>query len=79
VIGELIACPICSGTWIAAALVYGLHLLPGPTRILMTIMSTTGAAELMNAASAALSWSAQRAPQEGGTSLPQAGQGRWPR
>jgi hypothetical protein len=30
-IGELIACPICTGTWVAAALVYGLELAPRPT------------------------------------------------
>src|SRR5215204_2224619 len=28
VIGELFSCPICIGTWVAAGLVYGLHLLP---------------------------------------------------
>ncbi|HZQ36525.1 MAG TPA: DUF1360 domain-containing protein [Dehalococcoidia bacterium] len=31
-IDELIACPVCNGTWIAAVLLYGLRLFPGPTR-----------------------------------------------
>src|SRR5690606_4392915 len=49
-LGELIACPICAGTWIAAALVYGLHLAPRPTRVFLAIMSSIGGAELLNAA-----------------------------
>jgi hypothetical protein len=55
-IGELLTCPICAGTWIAAALVYGLQILPRPTRILITIMGVTGIAEILNAAVEALSW-----------------------
>ena len=49
VVGELLACPVCTGTWIAAGLVYGLHLLPGPTRVFTTIMATIGATELLQA------------------------------
>jgi hypothetical protein len=60
-IGELISCPICAGTWIAAALVYGLHLLPGPTRVFMTIMGSIGFAEMLNALTEALSWISQAA------------------
>jgi hypothetical protein len=55
-LGELITCPICAGTWIAAGLVYGLHLLPNPTRLLITIMGVTGIAEMLNALVEALSW-----------------------
>jgi hypothetical protein len=55
-IGELLTCPICAGTWIAAILVYGLQILPRPTRILVTIMGVTGLAEILNAAVEALSW-----------------------
>src|SRR2546423_7086854 len=39
-LGELMSCPICLWTWVAAALVYGLHLLPRPTRVLLATMST---------------------------------------
>jgi hypothetical protein len=60
-IGELISCPICSGTWIAAGLVYALHLIPGPTRIFMTIMGSIGFAEVLNALTEALSWTGQAA------------------
>lgn len=66
-IGELIACPICAGTWISAGLVYGLQLLPGPTRVLMTIMSATGLAELANAATEYLSWQGQLAREQAGS------------
>ena len=55
-LGELLSCPICAGTWVAAILTYGLHLLPGPTRVLLTILSAAGAAELLGATTEALSW-----------------------
>jgi len=55
-LGELLSCPICVGTWVAAILTYGLHLLPGPTRVLLTILSAAGAAELLGATTEALSW-----------------------
>ena len=60
-LGQLISCPICSGTWVAAALVYGLHSLPSPTRVFLAIMGTTGVAELLNSLTEALSWTAQLA------------------
>ncbi len=55
-LGELISCPVCSGTWIAAGLVYGLLNLPGPTRVLMTILASVGMAEWLNASTEALKW-----------------------
>jgi hypothetical protein len=58
-LGELLSCPICAGTWAAAALVYGLHLAPRPTRVLLTIMSATGIAELLNSTIEALTWVAE--------------------
>ena len=61
VVGELMSCPICAGTWVAAGLVYGLHLLPGPTRVLLAIMSTTGVAELCYSTTEALDWNARAA------------------
>lgn len=66
-IGELIACPICAGTWIAAGLVYGLNLFPGATRTFMAIMSSIGLAEFINAATEALQWSGQLAREKAGT------------
>jgi Protein of unknown function (DUF1360) len=61
VFGELLSCPICLATWVAAGLVYGLHLLPRPTRLLLAIMGTTGVAELCYSLTEALDWNARAA------------------
>jgi hypothetical protein len=58
-IGQLLSCPICSGTWIAAGLVYALHAIPNPTRIFLEIFSITGLTEIFNALIEALSWSGE--------------------
>ncbi len=63
-IGELLSCPICAGTWVAAGLVYGLHLAPRPTRLLLAIMSTTGLAQVFYDATEAMSWSAEAARRQ---------------
>jgi hypothetical protein len=65
--GNMLCCPICVGTWIAAALVYGLELAPRPTRLLVSIMGSIGLGELLNALTEALSWNAQRAREQAGT------------
>lgn len=64
--GELITCPICAGTWIAAGLVYALHLWPGATRLFLTLTGAIGAAELLNALTEWLSWTSQAARKEAG-------------
>lgn len=64
VLGELVSCPICLGTWVAAALVYGLQLSPRPTRLLMAVMSTTGVAELVYSITEALDWTARAARRQ---------------
>lgn len=56
VIGELLSCPICAGTWVATGLVYGLQFFPTPTRLLITIMSAIGFAEIAHAATEAFTW-----------------------
>ncbi|MEP7355980.1 MAG: DUF1360 domain-containing protein [Anaerolineales bacterium] len=60
-LGELITCPICAGTWIAAGLVYALHLFPSPTRLFLLINSTMGSVELLNAVTESLSWTGEAA------------------
>ncbi|MCK6627760.1 MAG: DUF1360 domain-containing protein [Anaerolineae bacterium] len=65
-LGELFACPICTGTWIAAMLVYGLNLIPGPTRAFLGMMSAIGIAELLNAATEALQWTGAAERREAG-------------
>lgn len=63
-IGELLSCPICIGTWVAAGLVYGLHLAPRPTRVFLAVMSSTGVAQLLSETTEALTWSARSARRE---------------
>lgn len=60
-LGELISCPICIGTWVAAALVFGLKFTPGPARTLLNVASSVGLAEFLNSANEALEWTAQSA------------------
>jgi hypothetical protein len=57
-IGEMISCPICSGTWIAAGLVYGLQLFPNLTRLFLWVNSSIGLAEFTNSLSEYLTWTA---------------------
>jgi hypothetical protein len=63
-LGELISCPLCVSTWVAAALVAGLRVAPGPTRLVAAILGVSGIAELLNAAAEALGWTAQAARKE---------------
>ena len=67
-LGELVSCPICSGTWAAAALVYGMNLFPGPTRVLTTIMGAIGMGEVLHSLTEALSWTATLARKQVGKS-----------
>ncbi len=63
-LGELVSCPVCIGTWVAAGLVYGLHLAPTPTRVYITIMGATGIAQLLSETTEALSWSSRSARRQ---------------
>lgn len=62
--GELVSCPVCVGTWVAAGLVYGLHLAPRPTRAYLAIMSATGVAQLLSETTEALTWSGRSARRQ---------------
>ena len=63
-IGELVSCPTCVGTWVAAGLVYGYRLAPGPTRLFAAILAVSGLAEQFSALNEALSWSGQAARKQ---------------
>jgi hypothetical protein len=65
-IGELISCPTCAGTWLAALQVYALQLAPGPARIFIAMMAAVGAAELLGSVQEALGWLGQEARQRVG-------------
>jgi hypothetical protein len=60
-LGQLITCPICAGTWIAAGLVYALVWLPDLTRLFLWMTAVIGLAELVHALSEVWCWSAQLA------------------
>lgn len=66
-LGELLACPTCVGTWVGAFLTYGLMLVPGPTRVLMAILSATGIAELLHSLGESLKWNGQLARNRSGS------------
>ncbi len=63
-LGELVSCPVCVGTWVAAGLVYGLHLAPRPTRVYLTVMSATGLAQILSETTEALTWSSRSARKQ---------------
>jgi hypothetical protein len=63
-IGELISCPTCVGTWVAAGLIYGMRLAPGPTRLFAAILGVSGLAELFGAVAEALTWGGKAARKE---------------
>ncbi len=60
-IGELVSCPTCVGTWVAAGLVYGLQIAPGPTRLAAATIGVAGLAEMLQNATEALAWTGQAA------------------
>ncbi len=67
--GELVSCPTCIGTWIAAGSVYGLPVAPRPTHAFLAFMATGGIAELLDYATQALD-KAGRPPRPGRSSCP---------
>lgn len=68
-LGQLVCCPICAGTWVAAGLTYLNYLLPGPTRVFLIMTSAIAIAELLGALTEALSWSGQYARTMSGAKM----------
>ena len=68
-LGQLLVCPICAGTWMAALLVYGLYALPAPTRLFLWMTAAISLAELLNAMLEALSWGGQYARTQAGAEM----------
>jgi hypothetical protein len=58
-IGELLSCPICSGTWAALVLVIMWLFVPDVARLFVYILGATGALEVLNAFVEFSSWRAQ--------------------
>ena len=65
-LGQMITCPICAGTWIAALLVIGLVWLPGLAQLFVWAAAAIGLAELVGSTVEALCWVAQRARVQAG-------------
>ncbi len=63
-IGELVSCPTCVGTWVAAGLVYGLQIAPGPTRVFLAILSAAGLAEMLDSATETFTWTGKAARKQ---------------
>lgn len=68
-LGEMISCPICNGTWIAAGLVYGLCLVPNYARTLITVMSAVGASEVLHAGFEFVQWQGELARHRAGEQM----------
>jgi len=64
--GQLLSCPICAGTWVAAALVYAFHFFEAPTRMFLAIVGSTALAELLDALTEDWNWSGQAARKQAG-------------
>jgi len=68
-LGQLISCPICAGTWVAAFLVYALIAFPQPARIFLALTAAIGLAEILNGLIEALCWSGQVSRTQAGSLL----------
>lgn len=66
-IGELVSCPTCVGVWAAAALVYGMQVAPGPTRLALAVLATAGFAEVVDGLGEALTWAGKAERKQAGT------------
>lgn len=55
-LGQLISCPICAGTWVAAGLVVLMYFFPGPTHAFLIMTAVIGGAELIHNATEAFCW-----------------------
>jgi hypothetical protein len=64
VIGELVSCPICAGTWAALGLIIGLAYLPTVAYTLMLVMAIAGAIEVFHALTEAMQWTGEAQRKE---------------
>lgn len=58
-IGQLLCCPICAGTWLAAGMTYLLYLFPGPMHVFLSMTAVVGVGEVLNAVTEYWSWGGQ--------------------
>lgn len=80
VIGELLACPVCTGTHAAAWLLIAYGHYPPLGLALVAILGVAGVAEILNWAACAVEWQAHRQREETGKIIrqrPQHDPARW--
>jgi prepilin signal peptidase PulO-like enzyme (type II secretory pathway) len=66
-IGELLCCPICSGTWVGVSLLLAYAFLPPLGEALMYALAAAGVAEVLDWLSDFFSWKARAAREDAGT------------
>lgn len=64
-LGELLSCPFCTGTWVAAFLAYALVLSPPLTRLVAGILSAHALADFLQLAYGAAAIGARKLEQDG--------------
>lgn len=67
VLGELVCCPICSGTWVGAVLLLMYSLTPPFGTALIYALAAAGIAEILEWVSEYYSWRGRAAREEAGT------------
>ena len=60
-LGELLSCPTCVATWAAMLLYLGMTFVPGPTRVLVSVLAAAGVAEIAYVGVEHLEWSGRAA------------------
>ncbi|MRR30587.1 DUF1360 domain-containing protein [bacterium] len=68
-LGQLIVCPTCVGTWVAALLVAFMLVYPAGTRIFLYATAAVGMAELLHSLTEALCWSARHSRVSSGYAM----------
>ncbi|MHB8193204.1 MAG: DUF1360 domain-containing protein [Bellilinea sp.] len=70
-LGQLIACPTCIGTWVAAFLVLMLLIAPQGTRIFLYATGAVALAEILNSLTETLCWAGRSGRTASGLSIQQ--------
>lgn len=65
-LGQLIVCPTCVGTWVAAVLVALILMYPAGTRIFLYATAAVGIAEVLHSLTEILCWNARQARTSSG-------------
>ena len=66
-LGELVTCPICSGTWVGMMLLVAHSVSPALGKGLIVVLAAAGVAELLHWASEFLSWGGRASREDAGT------------